>query len=80
MNWTNAVRTRLRSRTKTVVVAEPEPTPGQTVDVTASDIRFNGEAEVLNPDLVIATLTEGGRFEKNKKSKKIKKIENKGKN
>jgi DNA-directed RNA polymerase subunit alpha len=35
---------------------------GETVDVTAADIRFNAEAEVLNPDLVIATLTEGGRF------------------
>ena len=36
---------------------------GETVDVTAGDIRFDGEAEVLNPDLVIATLTEGGRFQ-----------------
>jgi len=36
--------------------------PGETVDVTAGDIRFNAEAEVLNPGLVIATLTEGGRF------------------
>ena len=32
------------------------------MDVTAKDIKFDGEAEVLNPDLVIATLTEGGRF------------------
>jgi DNA-directed RNA polymerase subunit alpha len=36
---------------------------GETVDVTASDIRFDREAEVLNPDMVIATLTEGGRFQ-----------------
>jgi DNA-directed RNA polymerase subunit alpha len=35
---------------------------GETVDVTAADIRFTAEAEVLNPDFVIATLTEGGRF------------------
>ena len=36
---------------------------GETVDVTAGDIRFNAEAEVLNPDHVIATITEGGRFQ-----------------
>ena len=36
--------------------------PGQTVIVTANDIRFNGEATVLNPDHEIATLTESGRF------------------
>ena len=33
------------------------------MDVTAGDIRFNAEAEVLNPDHVIATITEGGRFQ-----------------
>ena len=36
---------------------------GETVDVTAGDIRFDAEAEVLNPDHVIATITEGGRFQ-----------------
>ena len=36
---------------------------GETLDVTAGDIRFNAEAEVLNPDHVIATITEGGRFQ-----------------
>jgi DNA-directed RNA polymerase subunit alpha len=36
---------------------------GETVDVTATDIRFDGEVELLNPNLVIATLTEGGHFQ-----------------
>ena len=36
--------------------------PGETVTVTAKDISFDGEAEVLNPDHPIATLTESGRF------------------
>lgn len=36
--------------------------PGETVVVTAGDIRFEGAAEVLNPDHPIATLTETGRF------------------
>jgi DNA-directed RNA polymerase subunit alpha len=36
--------------------------PGQTTIVRAGDLRFNGNAEVLNPDLPIATLTESGRF------------------
>ena len=36
---------------------------GETVDVTAGDIRFDAEAEVLNPEHVIATITEGGRFQ-----------------
>lgn len=36
--------------------------PGRTVLVTADDIRFDGDAEVLNPDMPIATLTESGRF------------------
>jgi len=37
-------------------------TPGQTQVVTASDLRFDGAAEVLNPDHPIATLTENGSF------------------
>lgn len=36
--------------------------PGKTSIVRAGDLRFNGNAEVLNPDLPIATLTESGRF------------------
>ena len=35
---------------------------GQTVTVTAGDIRFDGAADVLNPGHPIATLTESGRF------------------
>jgi len=37
-------------------------TPGQTQVVTAGDLRFDGAAEVLNPDHPIATLTENGSF------------------
>ncbi|RME20154.1 MAG: DNA-directed RNA polymerase subunit alpha [Deltaproteobacteria bacterium] len=35
---------------------------GQIVEVRASDITFDAEAEVLNGDQPIATLTESGRF------------------
>ena len=35
---------------------------GETVVVRASDIRFDGNAEVLNGDHPVATLTEAGRF------------------
>ena len=35
---------------------------GETVVVRAGDLRFNGNAEVLNPDHPVATLTESGRF------------------
>lgn len=35
---------------------------GETVVVTAGDLRFDAAAEVLNPDHPIATLTESGRF------------------
>ncbi|MCB9777361.1 MAG: DNA-directed RNA polymerase subunit alpha [Alphaproteobacteria bacterium] len=35
---------------------------GKAVNVTAADITFDGEAEVLNPEHHIATLTESGRF------------------
>lgn len=35
---------------------------GESVVVRASDLTFDAEAEVLNPDHPIATLTESGRF------------------
>lgn len=35
---------------------------GEMVQVKAGDLRFDGAAEVLNPDHVIATLSEAGRF------------------
>lgn len=37
--------------------------PGTTVVVTARDIRFDADVEILNPDHPIATLTEEGRFD-----------------
>jgi len=37
--------------------------PGKTVVVRASDLSFDAECEVLNPDHAIATLTEEGEFE-----------------
>jgi DNA-directed RNA polymerase subunit alpha len=60
----NLKRVRIRTLTETELRGHIDRTcsAGETVDVKASDIRFDGEAEVLNPDLVIATLTEGGRF------------------
>ncbi len=36
--------------------------PGQIVVVRAGDMTFDAEAEVLNPDHPVATLTESGRF------------------
>ncbi len=36
---------------------------GKIVVVRASDLTFDGECEVLNPDHAIATLTEEGKFE-----------------
>ncbi len=53
------VRTSAESLTARI---EKKGLPGQSVVVTAGDIRFQGEAEVLNPNHVIATLTESGRF------------------
>jgi DNA-directed RNA polymerase subunit alpha len=35
---------------------------GEITTVTASDITFDGEAEVLNPNQIVATLTEAGRI------------------
>jgi len=43
-------------------VIDVEGTPGQTRIVTAGDMRFDGAAEVLNPDHPIATLTGAGRL------------------
>jgi DNA-directed RNA polymerase subunit alpha len=37
--------------------------PGTTVVVTAREIRFDADVEVLNPDHPIATLTEEGRLD-----------------
>ncbi len=51
------------SATETIrATIEKEGEAGKTVQVTAGDIRFEGAAEVLNPDHPIATLTESGRF------------------
>jgi DNA-directed RNA polymerase subunit alpha len=43
-------------------VIDVEGTPGQTRVVTAGDMRFDGAAEVLNPDHAIATITGAGRL------------------
>jgi len=37
--------------------------PGETVVVTAGDLRFDTDCQVLNPEHPIATLTEEGRFQ-----------------
>ena len=61
----NLKQVRIRTSSNEVLNGHIDKTcgEGETVDVTAGDIRFDGEAEVLNPDLVVATLTEGGRFQ-----------------
>lgn len=56
------VRIRTRSMEALKASIDKSGEPGKTVLVTADDIRFEGEAEVLNPSLPIATLTESGRF------------------
>jgi DNA-directed RNA polymerase subunit alpha len=43
-------------------VIDVEGVPGETRVVTAGDIRFDGAAEILNPDHAIATLTGAGRL------------------
>lgn len=55
---------RIRTSASDVLVGriDKKGAPGQSVVVTAGDIRFQGEAEVLNPNHVVATLTESGRF------------------
>jgi DNA-directed RNA polymerase subunit alpha len=56
------VRIRTRSMEALHATIDKSGEPGKTVLVTADDITFDGEAEVLNPSLPIATLTESGRF------------------
>jgi DNA-directed RNA polymerase subunit alpha len=60
----NLKQVRIRTSSETELRGHIDRTcaPGETVDVTANDIKFDGEAEVLNPELVVSTLTEGGRF------------------
>lgn len=56
------IRIRTRSSEPLVATVDRSGEPGQTVIVRAGDLRFNGDAEVLNPDHALATLTESGRF------------------
>ena len=56
------VRVRTHSTEPLRASIDKSGEPGKTVIVTADDIRFDGDAEVLNPSLPIATLTESGRF------------------
>ena len=56
------VRVRTHSTETLRASIDKSGEPGRTVIVTADDIRFDGDAEVLNPSLPIATLTESGRF------------------
>ena len=57
-----SVRVRTSSTENLRASIDRSGEPGRTVIVTAGDMRFDGEAEVLNPNLPIATLTESGRF------------------
>jgi len=61
----NLKQVRIRTSSTEVLNGQIDKTcaEGETMAVTAGDIRFDAEAELLNPDLVIATLTEGGRFQ-----------------
>jgi DNA-directed RNA polymerase subunit alpha len=61
----NLKQVRVRTSSSELITGHIDKTcgEGETVDVTAGDIRFNAEAEVLNPNHVIATITEGGRFQ-----------------
>ena len=61
----NLKQVRVRTSSSEVITGHIDKScgDGETLDVTAGDIRFNAEAEVLNPDHVIATITEGGRFQ-----------------
>jgi DNA-directed RNA polymerase subunit alpha len=56
------VRIRMHSSEPIKARIDREGVVGQTVHVTAADIRFEGDATVLNPDHPIATLTEAGRL------------------
>jgi len=55
---------RVRNYASETVTAsiEKDGISGEIVEVTAGDLTFDGAAEVLNPEHVIATLTEQGRF------------------
>jgi DNA-directed RNA polymerase subunit alpha len=61
----NLKQVRVRTSSSEIINGQIDKScgEGETVDVTAGDIRFDAEAEVLNPDHVIATITEGGRFQ-----------------
>lgn len=61
----NLKEVRLRTSSTKVLNGSIDKTciEGETVDVVAGDIRFDGESEILNPGLVLTTLTEGGRFQ-----------------
>ena len=61
----NLKEVRLRTSSTEVLNGSIDKTciEGETVDVVAGDIRFDGESEILNPGLVLTTLTEGGRFQ-----------------
>jgi DNA-directed RNA polymerase subunit alpha len=56
------VRIRMSGTEPVQASLDVSATPGQTTVVTAADIRFSGEAEVLNPDHPIATLTQEARL------------------
>ena len=56
------IRIRTSSSEALTATIDRSGEPGQTVIVTAGDLRFNGDAEVLNPEHALATLTESGRF------------------
>ncbi len=56
------IRIRTSSPTSFTARIDKSGAPGETVIVRASDITFDAEAEVLNPDHELATLTESGRF------------------
>jgi DNA-directed RNA polymerase subunit alpha len=56
------VSIRTRSPDPLVASVDKSGSKGVTTVVRAGDLRFDGEAEVLNPDHPIATLTESGRF------------------
>ncbi|MDG1481847.1 MAG: DNA-directed RNA polymerase subunit alpha [Myxococcota bacterium] len=57
------VRVRTSSSEPLTATLECSGESGKTVVICAGDITFNGEAEVLNPEHPIATLTESGRFQ-----------------
>jgi len=56
------VRLRTSSSEPLTATLDVSGEVGKTVFAKASDLRFDGEAEVLNPDHVIATLTQAGRL------------------